>query len=74
MARLLLILHSILNIALGIYPFINAEEYSNITGVEAPDRALQSIGMLSSYIPHCVRMHISLPPKIIPSSISTKSN
>jgi hypothetical protein len=44
MARLLLILHSFVNIALGIYPFVNPEEYSAITGVEGPDQTLQSIG------------------------------
>jgi len=44
MARLLLILHSIVNIALGVYPFINPEEYSAITGMEGPDKTLQSIG------------------------------
>ncbi|KAI4937400.1 uncharacterized protein J4E92_002131 [Alternaria infectoria] len=45
MARLLLILHSIVNIALGIYPFINPEEYSAITGMEGPEKTLQSIGL-----------------------------
>ncbi|KAG9191182.1 hypothetical protein G6011_09270 [Alternaria panax] len=45
MARLLLILHSFVNIALGIYPFFNPEEYSAITGVEGPDQTLQSIGL-----------------------------
>jgi hypothetical protein len=44
MARMLLILHSIVNIALGIYPFINPEEYSAITGLEGPEKTLQSIG------------------------------
>ena len=44
MARLLLILHSFVNIALGIYPFINPEEYSAITGVEGSDQTLQLIG------------------------------
>jgi hypothetical protein len=46
MARLLLILHSLVNIALGAYSFVNIEEYAAITGIDAPDRALQSIGKL----------------------------
>jgi len=44
LARLLLILHAVVNIALGAYPFFNAAEYSAITGVEGPERALQDIG------------------------------
>lgn len=44
MARLLLILHAFVNIVFGIYPFVNPGEYAAITGVEGPDKTLQSIG------------------------------
>ncbi|EDU39660.1 hypothetical protein PtrSN002B_008719 [Pyrenophora tritici-repentis] len=45
LARLLLIFHALVNMALGAYPFFNPAEYSAITGVEAPERALQDIGL-----------------------------
>ncbi|XP_014560704.1 hypothetical protein COCVIDRAFT_34362 [Bipolaris victoriae FI3] len=45
MARMLLIMHSLVNMALGAYSFVNTQEYAAITGVEASDRALQSIGL-----------------------------
>ncbi|CAN9328963.1 unnamed protein product [Alternaria alternata] len=45
MARLLLILHAFVNIVFGIYPFVNPGEYAAITGVEGPDKTLQSTGL-----------------------------
>ena len=55
LARLLLILHGVVNFALGVYSFIKPEEVAAITGMEASDEALQTIGSLYPFfstLPH----------------------
>jgi hypothetical protein len=62
LARLLLILHAIVNFALGIYSFIKPEEVVAITGVAASDQVLQSIG--SCYLPSLITSNVSRRRKI----------
>ncbi|KAF1834449.1 hypothetical protein BDW02DRAFT_550494 [Decorospora gaudefroyi] len=45
LARLLLIAHACINIAQGIYTFLDPKHWSEITGFEADDRVLQMIGL-----------------------------
>lgn len=62
-ARLLLLLHSLVNMALGAYSFINTEEYAAMTGMQGSEQTLQSIGKLSSllhaplYSQHTLSLH-----------------
>jgi hypothetical protein len=57
LARLLLILHAAVNFLLGIYSFINPSKVLAITGVEASDQVLQSIGTV--FLSHPIYLSLS---------------